>query len=223
MKRVILIIAVLVSGILTASAQFFVGGSVGFDYDGGKYKRGSTSTDRTKSLTFQVAPKGGYYFTDRFGVGLDLGLGYTQRKTPNYSGNDDRIVTEFDWQVGGFARYNLIGTEKLSLLLEGGVYYIGNKSKTKTGAVSVDNDPITTFAIIVLPVLSYNLTDRLSIEALCDFLRLGYALETRKSATNKDNKNTRSHFGLGVNAYNPVAHLTYVDSPLFRVGLMFNF
>ena len=223
MKRILLIITVLVSTLLTANAQVFVGGGIGIDLVGGKVKSGSNSTDRPSIFVFQIIPKAGYYVSDDFAIGLDVGLMTISVTTPNMMGNDDPVATTTAWQVGAFARYKLVGTEKLSLLLEGGLTIGGLKSKEKVGSNTTDGNPSSFFTIGVLPVLSYDLSDRLSIEASGDFFRLGFTLHTQKDANNKDYKQTTNNFGFGVNAINPVSDLNDVSSSLFRVGLVFKF
>jgi len=227
MKRVVLIIAVLVSGILTANAQVFVGGGIGVDLTGGKFKIGSNSIDAPSSFTFQITPKVGYYLSDDLSIGLEVGLISSSVTTPkeylHWGASDDQIVSIIGWQVGAFSRYKFVGTDKLSLLLEGGLAIGGYQSKTKYGSNTTDDDPVSLFTIGVLPVLSYDLSDRLSIEASCDFLRLGFTSNTLKDVDNKDNKMTTTHFGLGLNATNPASDSLGVESPLFRVGLVFKF
>jgi len=203
----------------------FVGGGIGFDFTGGKTKNGSNTQDRPSSFTFQLSPKVGYYLSDDLAIGLEVGFITMSRKTPKdlWWGSDDRIFSTTGWHVGAFSRYNLVGTEKLSLLLEGGLTIGGLKSKEKVGSNTTDGNPSSFFTIGVLPVLSYDLSDRLSIEASGDFFRLGFTLHTQKDANNKDYKQTTNNFGFGVNAINPVSDLNDVSSSLFRVGLVFKF
>lgn len=225
MKKVIISFVVLVAAVLSTNAQIFVGGGVGVDFGGGKSTSGGTSVDLPKSLAFSFTPKVGFYLNDDFAVGLEVGLLSMTQKRTLYSG-DERKDNTTGWAVGAFARYNLIGGDKLSLLLEGSIAYGGMKDKTTVGSTTTNGDPVSTFGIGVLPVLSYSLTEKLSIEASCDFLRLGFLSITEKDSGNSNDKVTENYFGFGVN---PIGfNILDIDetlgiSNMFKVGLTFKF
>jgi len=224
MKKLILIVAVAVLGVLTANAQIFVGGSVGLDIMGGNIKAGSTSMNAPSILAIQVAPKVGFNLSDDLAVGVEAGFSRLTRKTPNTALTDERKVSENEWQAGIFARYNLIGTDKLSLLLEGGLSVAGRSSKTTLNGINTDGNPIFIFAIRALPVVSYNLSEKLNIELSCDFLRIGFEYLTWTQASDKNNGRSATNFGLGVNSSNynvdPANHFCAI-APLFRLGVVY--
>jgi len=215
MKKTIISFIVLVTVILNSNAQVFVGGGLGVEFSGGKSKYGGNSSDLPSEFAFSISPKVGYYLNDDFAIGLEVGfLSNTEKEKVGTTEYKD-ITT--GWGVGAFARYNLVGDDRLSLLLEGSVSFAGMKSKEKAGSTTTDGNPMTALSIGVLPVLSYGLTDRLSIEASCDFLRLGFQSATVKNASNSDNKSTVNSFGFGVNS------LPFESSSMFEVGLTFKF
>ena len=219
MKKVIIVCVVLIAAVLTSNAQVFVGGGLGVDFNGGKYKGGSVSIDSPSKFSFNFTPKVGFYLNDNFAIGLEVGLSSTTTKTPKeiYGWSDDRKVSSFGWEVGAFARYNLLGTERLSLLLEGTLGVGGEKSKTKQGSTTQDGDSETMFGISVLPVLQYSLTDRLCLEMSCDFLRWGFLSSTVKDADDYGLKITTNSFGFGVNS----GTLSVIS--ILNLGLIFKF
>jgi len=120
MKRILLFWIVIIVGVTSASAQFLVGGSFGLDFTGGEIKSINQSSDYKSSFTWQLSPKVGYYLIDDLAVGVEATFIKYSLTEPS-SWDDSKIVTDVNgWMFGGFARYNLIGYEKLSLLLEGG-------------------------------------------------------------------------------------------------------
>jgi len=220
MKKLIVSVVVMIATISMSNAQYFVGGNLGMNLSGGKAKGGSTAIDLPSTFSIDFSPKVGFHLDDDFAVGLKVGLSNKTIKTPKeYSGySDDRKESSSGWQVGAFARYNILRLNKFSVLLEGSVGVAGVKTKTKVGSVTTDGNPASVFAIGVLPVLSYSLTDRLSIETSCDFLELGFVSATVKNANDKKIKATSNSFGLGINN-----GTNSIVSDLLNVGLIFKF
>jgi len=216
MKRFVIIAVLLVSGILTASAQLFVGGGLNVGFTGGKFDNGTVEYDKSSSFTFGLSPKVGYYLTEVIAVGAKFSF-YTNSTTyfkgsPFYT--EDTKHSDTNWSFGVFGRYGLIGNDNLLLSLEGGPSYGISSSKTKTGDADPVKSKITTNTIdfVVYPVLNYRLSDLLSVEATCNFLGLGYVLASQKDEDNSDLKNTTSGFALGLNNTSAVS-----------VGLLFKF
>ena len=133
MKKVFLAVVVMFATVTMSSAQVFVGGGVGFDLTGGKYKGGGASIDKPSGMAFNFTPKVGYYLSDDLAIGLEVGLVSLSMKTPKeltYSG-DEIKQSIFGWGVSAFARQKLVGDEKISLHLEGSIGIAGAKGKTK--------------------------------------------------------------------------------------------
>ena len=217
MKKVIIALAVLIAAVFTSNAQVFIGGGVGMDLSGGKYKSGSNSTDKPTVLSVEVTPKVGFFLNDDFAVGLQAGIISETRKWN--SGSQDNKNSFFGWGVLGFARYNAIGGDKLSLLLEGSVGLRGGKMKYKRGSATTEDNPELSFGINLLPVLSYSLTDRLNIEVNCEFLRLGFGYSVITDSDDSNNKSTSTSFGFGANTGSD----EFFTSPILNIGLIYKF
>lgn len=109
MKKLVLTLA-LVFGMLTASAQFFVGGQLGLTYD-----------NDTENTTFRIAPEFGYAFNDAWTVaGM---IGYTHMD--NYN----------SFYIAPYARWTFFTKDFVSLLVDGGFGISTGKHK---GASSVN-------------------------------------------------------------------------------------
>ena len=223
MKKLFIACVVLMAAVLTSNAQLFVGGSVGLDFGGGTTKRGNTSSDKPTHLAIEFSPKVGFYLSDDFAIGLEVGFFNALEKTKGTGGSSDIKDNTFGWGFSPFARYNVIGGEKLSLLLEGAVAIQGYKSKYTSGSTTSNGNPVTAFSVGILPVLSYSLSDRLDIEASCDFLRFGFQTVIVKSSANSDNKNISNNFGFGINSSFQDFHGTGSTPPDWKVGVVFRF
>ena len=229
MRKVIVTFVVSVAMILTCNAQLFVGGGLGLDLTGGKTKLGGNSYDHPSEAFFSFTPKVGFYLIDDLAIGTKIGLGiYSEKYTPPGSGSQEQKTNGFGWEFSPFARYRVLGDEKVSLHLEAALGIGGYKEKYKSGGNSTDGDPLFTFGLGVLPVVTYSITEKLDLEASFDFLRFGFSIETETDESNSDNKSTDTHFGFGVNSsYNPLAaqgmSIDGLFTGLLKVGLVYRF
>ena len=85
MKKLFITIAFVAASML-ASAQLYVGGSLGMDFSKSKDKDGSTTVEGDKVVAFDITPSVGFMFNDNMGVGLDLMFGMGK-------------ITEKDWNI----------------------------------------------------------------------------------------------------------------------------
>ena len=148
----------------------FIGG--GFNLSSDKIKDGA------ETLSFSITPKIGYFLNDNFALGL--GLGYSTSKRTGNNGNE--VFTSNSWSFDPFARYYVAKTGNLSFFGEGSIE-IG-------GSTATDNPKFFTMAVRVSPALSYNLSDKVSLEA--NLGGLSYS-----SITDKDD--TYKSTGIGLN------------------------
>ncbi len=196
MKKVLLFWTLMLIGVTTAHAQFFIGGNFGVDKTGGKTLSYHTSVDKGSSFLLQINPKVGYYFNDNFAVGISSGILKTSQSFPGHIwGGGNYETSTSAWTTEAFTRYNVIGIERLSMYLEAGIGFALLDTKvTENNFVFTDirNYMIT---VGVLPVLSYDLGKKIHIEASSDFLRLGFT-----TLFDKGNTSNMYHFGMGVNA-----------------------
>ncbi|MES2688985.1 MAG: hypothetical protein V4658_01195, partial [Bacteroidota bacterium] len=112
MKKLFLSMAMVAAG-AAAYAQIgqgtlMLGGGLNFDMTG---EQTTTITDpsagdvKTPGYTnWNFTPRVGYFLTDKFVVGIDLGLGQTYRGTAT-SGTETENYSSFDLNVGVFGRY----------------------------------------------------------------------------------------------------------------------
>lgn len=181
MKKLFITIA-FVAAAFFAQAQIFVGGSLGFDNT--KDPLGGTAE---KITTISVIPTVGYMFADNMGVGADLGMTFEKKK----DGNGDPKTTDF--VIAPYFRYVFAEIDNfkfygdLKLDLKFGTYKEEDADAIKTSTVGFG----------VVPGMSYDLTDNISMVATLNVLRLGYT-------QNKMDDEKESSFGFGVNENTPL-------------------
>ena len=217
MKKLFITIA-FVAAAMFAQAQFFVGGSLGMNFENGKIKAVNSGTtveqDAPKTFTFNFAPSVGFMFNDNMGVGLDLmfGIGKTTEKDYTY----DPVVT-FTTKTTtiGFApyfRYVFAEVDNFKFYADARIEYIMSTPKIEgeqSGTtVTVDGPKTTNFGIGVVPGMAYMLTDNISMNCALNILELGFGSE--KTVTKDvDGQGTEltektTNFGFGVNYATPI-------------------
>ena len=171
MKKVVVIICLFVAG-MTVNAQFYMGGSAGFnikttDYDGNR--------DSRTILDFTLYPELGFFLNERLSIGAELGLGIHSD-----SDYDDATVNILfnpyaRWSLFQAGKFEVLGKASLNTFRKKDYFYFG---------LHVD------------PVLAYNVSDKIVLQATLNFLNLRcYYL------SNTDNSTT-VNFGFGADTNN---------------------
>ena len=138
MKKIIVVLAAALIG-FSANAQFYVGGSLGFDND--SPKNGDATT------TFSITPEIGYSISDKLAVGAYLGIN-------TVSGDMGR----FTWQINPYVRYTFAQVGSFSIFADGGLNLYGYKYKNA-------NASGFNWGLFVAPGCAYSLTDKWSLVA----------------------------------------------------------
>lgn len=169
MKKFFAIAALAVAS-LTANAQAWIGGSVGFDWEKGKWD------DAKAESSWEVAPEIGYNLDETWAVAIKLGVGGESYYTG--TGRYQEEVSYTTFIINPYARYKFANIDKLTFFLDGGLAY---KSHGK--------DRGNSFGIGIKPGLAYKVADGISLEA--KFGGFGWTTYSEEGG-NKDK------FGIGV-------------------------
>ena len=221
-KKVSILFVALVATVMLSYAQVYVGGSLGFNTSGGKFETtGAPAVDLPSTSSFHFSPRVGYYLDDNLSAGLMIGFGSDSRKdmVPGSGGSNlvEEKISTSSWSFAAFGRYKAWELKDFSLLLEGSLGVGGGTVDKVKGPTNHDGDKAFRFGLNVVPVLSYSITDKLSVEGQLNFLSFGFNTET---ITEKfpgtpatEDKTSTNRFGLGVNnAWQPFS---------WRVGFIF--
>lgn len=179
MKKVTLIMFVAVIGILSANAQFYLGGSLKFGTKTAKPEGGT----KTTGSQFSIMPEAGYHLNQDLDLGLVLGFSNVK---------DQNDVKTSNWGVSPYARYSFVEFGRLSVWGQAAFFAGGSdvdKLKTKS----------TVFGLTVSPVLKYSLSNRFDLMTNLNFFNIGFS----QTSTKVDGKkvSTDTSFGLGINSY----------------------
>ena len=220
MKKLFITIAFVAASML-ASAQLYVGGSLGMNMQNGKDKvegNGvSVEQDLPKSFTFVFAPEAGFMFADNMGVGLQLGFGFGKTTDKIYQDEtgapiDPAATQTIKTTTIGFApyfRYVFAEVDNFKFYADAQVAYAMSKPKvTVEGGettITQDGNKTTTIGFGIVPGMAYQLTDNISMNCALNILELGF--QTQKTVEKDDNETTTvkyNDFGFGVNEASPI-------------------
>lgn len=129
---------------ISASAQTYVGGSLGF-----------TSTDvegQDKSLTqIMIAPEIGYNLNDQWALGIGVGYSYTKQESSLNA-----------ISVAPYARYTVAKTGKFSFYVDGEFAFVSAKPE--------EGDSYTGWSLGLKPGVRFDITDKVFATASLGFL-----------------------------------------------------
>lgn len=176
MKKILLMAAFAVAS-LTANAQFYVGGTLGFSND-------KTNNGNTKVSSYTVMPEFGTVLNDKFGVGIVFGA---TSQTTKVTGQPDVKATT--WTVNPYLRYQALEIGKVNVFVDGGVYF---QSKTRDNYKAGMG-----LGLNVAPGIAYNLTDNISIVAKANNLfNFGYTKDPVQDIPNAPDADTHVNASL---------------------------
>jgi hypothetical protein len=138
MKKIMMIAAMMVAAV-SANAQWYVGGTLGYSYQKNK------NTD-VKTNTFTILPEVGYNLNENWAVGGKIGYGY--EKTGDIKTNT--------FIVNPYVRYTFVKLEKVNFFCDGGFEY----DYVKTGEAKGNG-----FGINFRPGVAVNLNEKVSFVA----------------------------------------------------------
>jgi len=217
MKKILIVLAI-ASITTNANAQWFLGGSLGFNLTKSETEININDviTDhnaKTTNIGFAIASKFGYYFNEKFALGLSFstGINLTSINPLNILidpfGNTAYEYQSFSilWRINPLVRYSVFTHKRFSLILEGSIG--AGKEELKQTYTCGDHKNVRRNSVIgigvlnVTPILSFKLTDCLQLEAELNFLNLGYNIDitTVKEGAYKT-KTTIHDFNIGFNS-----------------------
>lgn len=141
-------IAVMAVAALSASAQVYVGGNIGFSSD-------KANSDAKATNKFTIAPEAGYTFSDKMAAGIQLGF------TTEKHGDADAMNT---FQVAPYARYTFCKSGAVDLFVDGGIIF-----------EAYGSDSGSSFGVGLRPGIAFNASEKVAIIAKTGYLGYQFA------------------------------------------------
>ena len=231
--RLVVIAVLLIIATVNVNAQWFLGGAVGINVQS-ENKSGLTGgingtpmlTFGATSIGFRIAPTGGYYFNEKFALGLSLSVGGNFSKERNETEYDGgryydikSLKNSVNWGIYPLIRYSVFTYKKFSVQLEGftGVGCTHTFSKNSNRLVEdtkyeykYEYEKIyTTISIAVFnvrPIFCFKFNDHLQMEAGLRFLNVGYYIDILKGEVKSEGDTPPPYF------YSPPLSQEYGDT-----------
>ena len=183
MKK-IFAIAFMAVATLTANAQVFIGGEIG--YTNTKSTAETTVANTTVSTDgtvneFAFKPEIGYNFNEDWAIAAKLGYAHA---------SGDGVSNSNTWSINPYVRYTFVHAGNFSVFCDGGIAY---SSKHFNGTTDYRTNT-NTFSIGVNPGIAYKLSDKVSI--LAHFGDLSYSTSWYKTKGTVELKNSTDKFNL---------------------------
>ena len=165
MKKILMTLATCFVAV-SMSAQYYVGGTLGFNSSKDK----TNPAAELSTSSFRINPEIGMALDDKLGVGIVLGFGYTNNKVENTTANPttstEAKVTTF--AIKPYLRYQCFTAGKFNVFVDGGLNFATQSQKDMKAAMD--------FGLFVSPGIAYNVNETWSIVAhLNDMFTFGYS------------------------------------------------
>lgn len=211
MKKIIIAIAVLSISTLTLQAQTekgtkFIGGNFGFNSN----NNSKNSENESKGSSYSFFPKAGYFISNNFALGANLGISYTRTKwAPSRA--DDKILS---FGAGSFLRQYLTITERFRFFSEVGFSWTTAKYRPTINNENVieQYNRYHTYSANLRPGLAFFPTKKWAIEM--SFPLLGYTRQTQNYVLKEIGKSSdhtiiNDSFNFGLSTLSPIIGVNY--------------
>lgn len=187
MKKITLILFAIFAFSMTANAQesndhngfsngdMFVSGTIGYSSE--------SAPDNSKIHEFRVSPRIGYFLTDFFAVGGELGYAYSNAKQPDGSTSAENST----YTIGVFGRYYLLPGSKFSIFGELGLGFGATKN--------IRNDWTNGVNAAFSPGISYFLGEHFALEA-------SFGVLSYNSVSPEGSNGSTDSFNIGIDLEN---------------------
>jgi len=190
MRKFLIILAITVIAI-QVKAQWFIGGDIGVNVSNIKenreYSEGGININNTEA-GFSIAPRFGYYFNNKFALGLSVSVGANFKINESYS-NTKYQEYSVRWGAFPFVRYSVFTYKKFSIILQGSSGVGGSHGFWKVENLNTERglNALAIRVINISPILGFNLTDHFQLVAGLNFLSLGYNIDIIKGTYYQEN------------------------------------
>lgn len=211
MKKIIVAITVLSISTLTLQAQTekgttFIGGNFGINSN----NTSKNTENESKNYSYSFSPKAGYFISDNFALGANLGISYSKTKYIP-SGIDNNMLS---FGAGAFIRHYLTITERFRFFSEAALSW--NTSKYKPAHNNEDvverYTRYNTYSANLRPGLAFFPTKKWAIEL--SFPLFGYTRQSQKFiskeiGTSTDHTLISDGFNFGLSTQSPLIGVNY--------------
>jgi hypothetical protein len=197
MKKTFLTVCIAAMAAVSANAQLYVGGQLGFDT---KKVTNPVSTDTTKMTQFIFGPEVGYSLNEKWDVGVNLNFKIGSNK--NYPNKE----TALGYSFAPYVRYTFAQFGDFKVLAKGSLFISGENITSEY--LSTPNSKVkasaSEFGATIYPMLAYSISEHFCLLTDLNFLGLNFVSGSTKQTAGANTVTTSKYtaFGLNVNSDN---------------------
>jgi outer membrane protein len=180
------------------NAQVFVGGSVRFNTSNSEHN-GTTTANKVSNYSLDLSPRVGKFLSEKLAIGLALDISLSGNKSDV---NSETLSRSSGIGINPFLRYYAIKWNKISVFGQGNIGLAFSNSIVKSDGITTDGPKVTRIFLSISPGLSYDISEKLSLETSLNILSFGYNYVITKDGSTKDKT---SNFNLGAGLGNIVS------------------
>lgn len=189
----IIFIALFSSFCLGLNAQVFIGGSIQFMSSNEKREYNNTIIEKGSEMGFSFSPNVGVFLSENVAIGIELDL---MTATGKAGVSNEVTYKESAIGLSPYFRYYAWNWNKFSVFGQGNVGFAFSKSTMELGSTVTKGPKESSFYVRFVPGLSYDLTDKLSLETSINVLGIGFINSVAKD-DEFDLKESSSNFYFG--------------------------
>ena len=201
MKKIMLMVAMAVAT-LTANAQVYVGGGLGFSSSKKAYVDADGVTEPDAVTSFSILPEIGYKLDDKLSVGIQLGFTTTSFGDIEFEGVDLKDVKSTGFSIAPYARYTFVKWGKVGLFADAQFAYTHTSTK---GDYPIGNDNVieceeteNEWSLGIIPGLSFDVNEKITLITKVGWLGYSSAKPEYKIGDEKRKYKASSNFGLNL-------------------------
>lgn len=148
-----MMIAVMAVAAISANAQMWVGGNLGFNTEKTKFE----DTEFSSGTSFEIAPEVGYNLNEKWAVALALGYGHYDAGIVTFAGKEVSVIIN-TFSIKPYVRYTFVKAGNFSAFCDGVLDY------STTHVNGVENN-LNSWGLAVTPGIAYAISPKVSLVA----------------------------------------------------------
>lgn len=185
-------IAVMAVAAISANAQTWIGGNIGFNTE----KTSVEGNKLSSNSTFEFAPEIGYNLSDNWAVAMQIGYAHNGNGVINFADYDYEGIKN-SFSIKPYVRYTFCKAGNFSAFVDGGISYT-------TAHISGVDPNLNSFGVAVKPGVAYAVSPKVSLVAHIGNLGYDYTWV-------KENNTTVSNNAFDVKLFNSISFGAYYN------------
>jgi outer membrane protein len=184
--------------------QLFTGGYMYFNNSNSESELNNNLSGKSASCTFTFSPTIGKFISEKLAIGFDLNVSINRTKSGI---NDETINKSISYGGNPYIRYYALKWNKFSVFTEA---YLGldfSRSRYTFLNSTADGPKHTRIFIGAYPGLSYDISERFSLQSSLNFLNIGYSYVTIKDDSSIE-KESNFNFSTGLDNILSIGSMT---------------